>query len=144
MERNENESNLRLTYRPDLDILFLRWLRYPTSAQLRQGYMEALELAVQEDCRFWLFDLRSRGSLSVEDEAWMLKTYFPGIEERLPYQNYFANLVTPTHYTYIQEHIGLSFLSNYGNFTKLGIFLSEQDAVAWLLKCRSEETDQTI
>ena len=138
VEREIVESNLQLTYRRDLDILFLRWYRHPDSDQLRQGYLSALEMAREVKGAYWMFDLRSRGQLSQEDEAWMLQTFFPQVEEELGYQGYFANLVTPTHYAYIRDSIGLDYVESYGALTQLGVFLSEQEAVAWLLKSRAD------
>ncbi|WP_181304947.1 hypothetical protein [Rufibacter sp. XAAS-G3-1] len=138
VERDVLESNLHLTYRRDLDILFLRWYRYPTSAQLREGYLSALEMAREVKATYWMFDLRSRGKISEEDESWMLQTFFPQIEEEFEYQGYFANLVTPTHFAHIRDTIGLDYLENYGKLTQLGVFQSEQEAVAWLLKSRAD------
>ncbi|WP_157593088.1 hypothetical protein [Rufibacter tibetensis] len=132
------ESNLQLKYRKDLDILYLRWFRVPDSEQLRQGYLLAFELAKEVKSAYWLFDLRSRGQLSPEDEAWMLQTFFPKVEEELGHKNYFSNLVTPSHYSYIKECIGIDYLQNFSEQSKLGVFVSEQDAVAWLLKSRAD------
>ncbi|MBC3539652.1 hypothetical protein ACFSC6_19205 [Rufibacter sediminis] len=137
VEREILEGNLHLTYRKDLDILFLRWFRVPDSAQLRQGYLQALELAKEMKSAYWMFDLRSRGQVSPEDETWLLQTFFPRVEEELGYQGYFANLVTPSHYAYIRDVVGLEYLEKYGKIIKLGIYTSEQDAVAWLLESRA-------
>ncbi|KAA6433410.1 hypothetical protein FOE74_13120 [Rufibacter glacialis] len=121
-----------------MDILFLRWLLCPDSAQLRDGYRQSLELAKEVQSAYWMFDLRSRGIISPEDEAWMLEQFFPQVEEEISGQSFFANLVTPTHYTHIREGIGLEYLENFGTSAKLGVFLSEQEAIAWLLKSRAD------
>ncbi|WP_210489951.1 hypothetical protein [Rufibacter aurantiacus] len=138
VEREIIESNLHLTYRRDLDILFLRWYRSPDSVQLRQGYLQALDMAKEVKTAYYMFDLRSRGQVSADDEAWLLQNFFPSMEEECNHQSYCANLVTPTHFNYIKETVGLEFLEQYSDLTKMGIFLSEQDAVAWLLKSRAD------
>ncbi|RNI26803.1 hypothetical protein [Rufibacter latericius] len=138
VEREILESNLHLTYRKDLDILFLRWFRDPDSVQLRQGYLHALDLAKEVRTAYYMFDLRSRGQVSAEDEAWLLQTFFPLLEEELNYPSYYANLVTPTHYAYIRDNVGLELLDKYSDLTKMAVFTAEQDAVAWLLKSRAD------
>ncbi|WP_210462871.1 hypothetical protein [Rufibacter roseolus] len=138
VEREIIESNLHLTYRRDLDILFLRWYRSPDSVQLRQGYLQALDMVKEVKTAYYMFDLRSRGQVSADDEAWLLQNFFPSMEEECNHQSYCANLVTPTHFNYIKETVGLEFLEQYSDLTKMGIFLSEQDAVAWLLKSRAD------
>jgi hypothetical protein len=138
VEREILESNLHLTYRKDLDILFLRWYQRPDSQQLRQGYLSALDMAREVKSAYWMFDLRSRGQIAEEDQDWMLQTFFPQIEEEFGYESYFANLVTPTHFAYIRDHVGLDYLQNYGVLTQLGVFQSEQEAVTWLLKSRAD------
>ncbi len=85
-----------------------------------------------------MFDLRSRGPVAGEDEAWLLQTFFPLIETELEHTNYLANLVTPSHYAHIVANYGLDFVNNFSEQTKLGIFMAEQEAVAWLLKSRAD------
>ncbi|AKQ46939.1 hypothetical protein TH63_16940 [Rufibacter radiotolerans] len=138
IERDLLESQLQLTYRKDLDVLFLRWFKVPDSEGLRQGYMKALELAEEVGGSYWMFDLRSRGKVSEQDETWLLEEYFPMVEERLGQQNYFANLVMPSHYNYIEDSFGFEYLINLGKLTQLAVFTSEQEAVAWLLKSRAD------
>ncbi|WP_205500619.1 hypothetical protein [Rufibacter psychrotolerans] len=129
---------MHLTYRRDLDILFLRWFRSPDSEQLREAYMQALEMAKEVKAAYWMFDLRSRGKLSPEDEAWMQETFFPALEDELGYPSYLANLMTPTHYAHLNAHYKLDAIGAYGKLVKLGVFISEQEAVAWLLKSRAD------
>ncbi|KAA3440258.1 hypothetical protein [Rufibacter hautae] len=138
VEREIIESNLHLTYRRDLDILFLRWYRSPDSTQLRQGYLQALDMAKEVKTAYYMFDLRSRGQVSAEDEAWLLQRFFPSMEEECSHKSYCANLVTPTHFNHIRDKVGFEYLDQYSDLTKMGIFLSEQDAVAWLLKSRAD------
>jgi hypothetical protein len=138
IERNLLESQLQLTYRKDLDVLFLRWFKAPDSEGLRNGYLKALELAEEVGGCYWMFDLRSRGKVSEEDEAWLLQEYFPMVEGRLGQQNYFANLVMPSHYSYIEDNFGFDYLINLGKLTQVAVFTSEQEAVAWLLRSRAD------
>ncbi|GAB2944707.1 hypothetical protein GCM10027048_07010 [Hymenobacter coalescens] len=86
---------LRLSYRPDLHLLFMRWARPVSSAEHRAGYQAALELAREKQCSHWLIDLRARGLAAPEDFAWVLATFRPQLRGVLPAPRRLAYLVTP-------------------------------------------------
>ncbi len=115
-----------------MEILFLRWTKPVDSMLLRKSYLEALEFAYDLGVSLWLFDLRGRGGASEEDEAWILKEFFPAAEQRLGHGNYVAYLISPNHYQHVQEHVGLDFLADYSERTKIKIFMSESDGIDWL------------
>lgn len=86
---------LRLAYRPDLHLLFLRWTRPVSSEEHRAGYAAALALAQEQQCSHWLIDLRVRGLASAEDFQWVLRTFRPQLRGVLPAPRRLAYLVTP-------------------------------------------------
>jgi hypothetical protein len=132
IEKEIKESHLRLTYRRDMEILFLRWSQQVGSALLRASYQQALAFAEELNVRLWLFDLRGRGGATPEDEAWILKEFFPMAEQRLGHGNYVGYLLTPNHYAHVKEHVGLDILADFSESTKIRVFMSEAEAINWL------------
>lgn len=127
---------LLISYREDLDVLFLRWRNPVSSAELRAGYEGALAKAESAKARFWLLDLRSRGAASPEDEAWLLNDFFVHAEEKLGYDHSFAYLVSPTHYNLIRKTVGLERLAQFSKLTEIRPYTSEKDALHWLSQRR--------
>ena len=123
---------LNVNYRPDLNILFCRFVQPIPSAQLKSSYEYALQVAQEKQVHFWLFDLRRRGPARQEDEDWILEKYFPRLETHRHLPNYVAYLVTPTHFAHIREKIGMDKLQNYSSLTYIQIFDSEEKALNWL------------
>jgi hypothetical protein len=130
------QAYLLISYREDLDVLFLRWSTPVSSSKLRSGYLQALEEAAKLKVRCWLFDLRSRGMASAADEKWLLKEFFPLVEKKLGHSNAFAYLVSPSHYAYIRDEVGIQMLANYSAVTSIRPFVSEGEALQWLSQCR--------
>lgn len=127
---------LRLSYRPDLQVLFMRWTRPVSSAEHRQGYAAALGLARSAGAGRWLIDLRSRGLASLEDFAWVLTEFrlqmgaaLPAIPRRIAY------LVTPYHSETLRERLSL-LEPTYPVAVQQGaiiqVFTEEQPAQQWL------------
>jgi hypothetical protein len=72
-----------LTYRPDLDILYLRWYRPDTLAEAQESYHAALALALAHGCGNWLLDSRRAGPLDLAETAWLTQEFFPAAVARL-------------------------------------------------------------
>ncbi|MDQ2793935.1 MAG: hypothetical protein M3Y12_08005 [Bacteroidota bacterium] len=66
-----------LAYRPDLDIVFLRWVQPDTLAQAQDSYHAALALALAHGCGNWLLDSRRCGPIRTEETVWLSHTFFP-------------------------------------------------------------------
>ena len=66
-----------LQYRPDLDIVFLRWLQPNNLVEAYASYHAALGLAVQHDCGNWLLDSRRTGPISLPETEWLTHEFFP-------------------------------------------------------------------
>ena len=58
-----------LTYRADLNIVYLRWLAPDTLAEAQASYRDALTLALQYGCSNWLLDSRRCGPLDLFETA---------------------------------------------------------------------------
>ena len=72
-----------LTYRPDLDIMYLRWLAPDTLAEAQVSYKAALALAVAHGCGNWLLDSRRCGPLDLFETAWLTREFFPAAVAQL-------------------------------------------------------------
>ncbi|GAA3938105.1 hypothetical protein [Hymenobacter algoricola] len=121
-------SYLRLTYRPDLHTLFMRWTRPVSSEEHRLGYQQALAMAQPLGAGHWLVDLRSRGLASAEDFEWVLKDLRAQLVEALPQTSpRLAYLTTPNHQATILERLKNPELR--GGFRS---FIEEAPAQQWL------------
>ena len=72
-----------LDYRPDLHIVFLRWLQPDTLAEAQASYRDALALALAHGCGNWLLDSRRCGPLDLFETAWLTREFFPAAVEEL-------------------------------------------------------------
>ncbi|RSK37622.1 hypothetical protein [Hymenobacter metallilatus] len=124
---------LRLSYRPDLALLFMRWTRPATSEEHRQGYWAALTLARQEQAGQWLIDLRSRGLADPIDLQWVLQEFRQELQKALPTAaRRIAYLATPFHADILRPRLA-ELDQDPANSTQVQVFTEEQPAQQWLL-----------
>ena len=126
------DNYLSFVFREDLNIMILRWIKKVNSAQLRNGYQEALHKAMEFRMRHWLFDLRGRGPICKEDEMWVTNNFFPRAEAQFEDPNFFAYLITPSHQQHIQANGNVETINCNISNCRLKIFMAEEDAVNWL------------
>ena len=133
---SRNLDFLQLSYRPDLQVLFMRWARPVSSLEHRQGYAAALELSRSAGSGRWLIDLRSRGLASLEDFAWILADFRPQMAATLPATpRRIAYLVTPYHGETIRERLHLlepTYTAAVQQSAAVQVFTEEQLAQQWL------------
>lgn len=86
---------LTVTYRPDLQVLLVRWMRVVTLAEMQQGYQYLLDVAVTHQCRQWLLDARRRFNTDREGARWMIDSFLPSLHARLGGRTYLAYLLVP-------------------------------------------------
>lgn len=86
---------LHVSYRPDLDVLFARWMRLVTLAEMQAGYIYLLEQAGHYGCRNWLLDVRRRVNTDREGAQWMVRVLLPQLEARLGGRARLAYLLAP-------------------------------------------------
>lgn len=122
---------LRISYRPDLHVLFMRWSRPATAAEHRTGYLAALELARQEQASHWLIDLRSRGLADLDSLRWILEDFGTEFQQALPQaERRLAYFTTPYYSEILQER-----LREFGSIRTglaIRVFTEEMPAYAWL------------
>ena len=128
-----------LTYRADLDVLFLRWPQPVYAFTTREVYTKVLELAQETQARYWLFDVRSRGPLSEEDSVWVKNCFYPELHGQVNRPIYVAYLVTPAH---AEDPATAALVEEmkkqpwYGQEADFEGFTSETEALAWLQQCQ--------
>lgn len=123
---------LRLSYRPDLQLLIMRWTRPATSQEHREGYAAALALARQEQAGRWLIDLRSRGLADLPDLQWVLNDFRHDFQATLPTATRrIAYLTTPYHADILRPRLA-EFDHDTSNSTRLQVFTEELPAQQWL------------
>jgi hypothetical protein len=79
-------SFLQISFRPDLHLLIMRWLRDVTQTELQQGYLEAVQAARQHDATCWLVDSRRRVQSDEAMVRWLANDYLPTISAQLGHQ----------------------------------------------------------
>jgi len=76
-------SFIQISFRPDLHLLIIRWLRDVTQAELQQGYKEALQAARQHNATCWLVDSRRRMQSDEAMVRWLANNYLPTLSPQL-------------------------------------------------------------
>lgn len=127
-----------LTFREDLRVLVARWLRPVSSAELHHSYEAVLAAASPQRCRFWLLDLRRRGTSTEDDTHWVLETFLSQLAGRLGGRVYLAFLVSPSHLAVIDQEGGAPLVS--GAHCHARIFTDEGAALAWLARRHQHES----
>lgn len=79
-------TTLSIVFRPDLNLLIVRWLRDVSKTELREGYAEARQVAVQHQAYGWLIDSRRRSESDAEMVDWLANDYLPGLSPALNQQ----------------------------------------------------------
>ena len=88
---------ISVTFRSDLTLLIVRWLRDVSQAELQQGYADVLALAVEHQARHWLVDSRRRTQSNEQMVTWLSEEYLPTISPQIRHQPiYLACLVAAT------------------------------------------------
>ncbi|MBT9392386.1 hypothetical protein KLP40_04355 [Hymenobacter sp. NST-14] len=88
---------LSVTFRPDLSLLIVRWLRDISQVELQAGYAEVLTVATEHQASRWLVDSRRRTQSDEQMVTWLTQHYLPSLSPRLQDQPvYLACLVAAT------------------------------------------------
>ena len=89
--------SLTITFRSDLNLLIVRWLRDVSTSELQQGYTEVLQAAIRHQASGWLVDSRRRSQSSTEMVDWLSQEYLPELSPALNNRPvYLACLVAAT------------------------------------------------
>ncbi|WP_139925199.1 hypothetical protein [Hymenobacter sp. DG01] len=131
---------IEVTYRSDLDVLLIRWMRKVTLEEMCQGYLYLLEVAAHHRCRHWLLDARRRFNTDREGAQWMINSFLPTLHARLGGRTYLAYLLVPVimrdaeadaAFPPASFFLGKPYLSER--------FIDERAAIEWLQQARQQQ-----
>lgn len=129
---------LDLSYRPDLRVLTVRWLRAVTFAELQLGFRAAAAEAEAHQAALWLVDVRRRTELDAASSGWVALELLPDAAARLaPATLRVAYLLSPMRAQELRRDAGLREASAASRAPErpyqLATFIDEGPAVRWLL-----------
>ncbi|RFP64945.1 hypothetical protein D0N36_11435 [Hymenobacter lapidiphilus] len=78
-----NTLALSITFRSDLDLLIVRWLRDVKRSELQEGYTQVLQAAIQHQATCWLIDSRRRVQPNAEMVDWLAQEFLPELSSAL-------------------------------------------------------------
>ncbi|TGE20304.1 hypothetical protein E5K00_20060 [Hymenobacter aquaticus] len=130
---------VELTLREDLGTLLGRWLRQVSGEEVRQGYEATLRVAAPQRVRYWLLDLRRRGTITEESTEWVLSAFLPRLANLLGGRVYLAFLMSPAHLSNVDQENGAPLVSSADCHVRL--FSDEGAAAEWLARRRAHETN---
>jgi hypothetical protein len=131
-------DSVELHYRKDVQILMARWLRPIAAAELYEGYEAALAKAKQHRARYWLLDLRARGTASEDDTQWVLTQFFPKLPPQLGGRVYVSILLAASQLSEAEQEEGSPLVANEQYHVRL--FATEVPALAWLSRRQDYES----
>ena len=131
---------IEFSYRSDLDILVSRWGHQPDPHELPAVYQQMRDVALRENARFWLQDIRRRTLNDPHTTEWLLNTYFPEMARRLNGRLFVAYLVGPTlHQSIVTQPDYVSAEAYDDKPFAISFFGDEGAAVRWL---QIQQTDK--
>ena len=96
-------------------------------------YQQVEALALQENSRFWLQDIRRRTLNDPQTTHWLLNSFFPDMARRLGGRLFVAYLVGPTLHQAIVEQPGFVSAEAYDSKPfVVSFFGDEGTAIKWL------------
>lgn len=133
-----SSPTLTIQYRPDLDMLTVRWLDSLQPAQYQQDYHTILAEARAHNTVRWLIDVRRRPHPSPEMAAWAANVWLADVVVALaPRRARLAYLISPSRQQALQDSPALQAsvqrASDPGRGYDVAIFNDEGPATHWLL-----------
>lgn len=126
-----------VSYRPDLEVLVMRWLRPNNLSETQVSYQHLLALAHKHDCANWLLDGRRDGPLVLETARWLGQQFLPDAARQLaPRPLRLAVFSSPARFE--QRLVDVEVAAVVAEATaatqpyQTSLFLDEGKALAWL------------
>ncbi|UYZ61797.1 hypothetical protein [Hymenobacter weizhouensis] len=123
-------SVVEFHFRDDARVLLGRWLRPVHGPELRHSYKAMLAAARPHQARYWLLDLRTRGTASEDDTHWVLTEFLPRLAPRLGERVYVAFVLPPAQVGMLDPENGADMALHADYHVRL--FLDEAQALRWL------------
>lgn len=130
---------LDLTYRPDLRVLAVRWLRAVTFEELQQGFRVAVAVGAAHQATHWLVDVRRRTELDAASSSWVAVQLLPEAAATVaPAPFFVAYLLSPMRAQELRRDAGLrsatALAQEPARPYRLQTFIDEGPAIQWLLE----------
>lgn len=129
---------LSLSYRPDLRMVVLRWLRDASLPEVQLGHQAALHLAQQHGAAHWFVDVRRRVAVHSSHTRWIIDDFLPQAATLLPAPLRIGYLMSPSRQNNITERTDLQEVMHRLQLPtlpySLRAFLDESSAMAWLFE----------
>ncbi len=130
---------LNLTYRSDLKLVVLRWLRDVSLPELQLAHQAALELALRHQTTHWFVDVRRRLQVNNTHTRWVCNDFFPRVAALLPAGTLrIVYLMSPNRQRIINAHPDLQATVEHSQSASqpycLRVFLDEASAMTWLFE----------
>lgn len=129
---------LNLSYRPDLQMIVLRWLRDATLPELQAAHYAALELALRHKAVFWFVDVRRRMTVNNIHTRWVADEFLPHAATQLSTNGLrIAYLTSPNRQRITDSdpdmQLTITRAQSSNQPYQLRTFLDEASAMVWLL-----------
>lgn len=129
---------LNLSYRPDLRMVVLRWLRDTSLSELQLGHQAALHLARQQAAAHWFVDVRRLVVTNSSHSGWVIDSFLPQAAALLAEPLRIAYLMSPNRQNAIATQPDLRTVISRSQVSgcpySLRIFLEEASAMTWLFE----------
>jgi hypothetical protein len=127
---------LDLSYRADLGVLTLRWLRDVTFDELQTGFQAAAEQSCAHAATHWLVDVRRRALLDAFQSEWVAQQLLPRVAALLaPAPLRVAYLLSPARLENLRvlPTLAATSVQPAAHAYRLRTFAQEGLAMQWLL-----------
>ncbi|WP_426061253.1 hypothetical protein [Hymenobacter sp. B1770] len=132
-----NLPSRTITFRPDLQVMVVRWHTQADFAVVQADYAAMLAAAEASGFTNWLLDVRRRDRAAVERSAWVSQTFYPGAVAQLsPRRLRVAVLNSPALTAAfrtdpeLQQHVAYS--TDPARPYDIQLFADEGGAMSWL------------
>lgn len=129
---------LGLSYRPDLRMVVLRWLRDASLPEMQIGHQAALYLARHHAATHWFIDVRRRLLVDNTHSSWVIDEFLPQAAALLPGPLRVAYLMSPNRQRTIDSQPELQATFSRAQMPNLPYymqaFMDEAAAINWLLE----------
>lgn len=124
-------------YRPDLQLLVLRWLEPHGLPATQASYRHLLTLAEKYNCARWLLDGRRDGPIDAKAAAWLTDFFFPeAVRALAPARLRLAVFSSPARLEQLRTDVAVASTVERSLSAALpydtAVFLTEGEALTWL------------
>lgn len=74
-----DQDFLTIYVNPDQHLVKLKWKKFATSDQFREGLNVALDAVIEHNAKYWLANLKHMEAILPADEEWATNVWFPKI-----------------------------------------------------------------